>query len=151
MANGRPKKRKKVRYSEIRIRLSYKQKRSLINYCHARQTTPNKLIKKMIRKYISNFADDVPEEYYVTENQLDMFEDMEEEIGVEFMDDQEEDENENENNEHGIDNMEEEDESQITNIEYQISSNKSTVSDIGSQVSNIESEDSGPETPPTLF
>lgn len=85
MASGRSKKRKKVRYSEIRIRLSYKQKRSLINYCHARQTTPNKLIKKMIRKYISNFADDVPEEYYVTENQLDLFnENGEEDIEVEI-------------------------------------------------------------------
>ena len=47
MANGRTRKRKKVRYSEVRIRLSFKQKRSLINYCHARKTTPNKLIKKM--------------------------------------------------------------------------------------------------------
>ncbi len=78
MANGKPKKRKKVRYSEVRIRLSYKQKRSLINYCHARKTTPNKLIKKMIRKYISNFAEDVPEEYYITENQLDLFNEIEE-------------------------------------------------------------------------
>ena len=79
MAAGKSKKRKKVRYSEIRIRLSYKQKRSLINYCHARKTTPNKLIKKMIRKYISNFADDVPEEFYITENQLDLFNDNGEE------------------------------------------------------------------------
>ncbi len=79
MAAGKSKKRKKVRYSEIRIRLSYKQKRSLINYCHARKTTPNKLIKKMIRKYISNFADDVPEEYYITEKQLDLFNDNGEE------------------------------------------------------------------------
>jgi len=79
MANGKPKKRKKTRYSEIRIRLSYKQKRSLVNYCNARQTTPNKLIKKMIRKYISHFADDVPEEYYITENQLDLFNDSDEE------------------------------------------------------------------------
>ena len=75
MANGKPRKRKKVRYSELRIRLSYKQKRSLLNYCHARKTTPNKLIKKMIRPYISNYAVDVPEEYYVTENQLDLFTD----------------------------------------------------------------------------
>ena len=128
MANGRPKRRKKVRYSEIRIRLSYKQKRSLINYCHARKTTPNKLIKKMIRKYISNFADDVPEEYYVTENQLDMFAEMEEEIGVEFVDDIEE----------------EEEEEEITSNEYQIKN-------IESQVSGPESEDSEPEKPPTLF
>lgn len=78
MADGRPKKRKKVRYSEVRIRLSFKQKRSLINYCNARKTTPNKLIKKMIRPYISNYAVDVPEEYYATENQLELFNDAEE-------------------------------------------------------------------------
>ena len=91
MANGRAKRRKKVRYSEIRIRLSYKQRRSLINYCNARQTTPNKLIKKMIRKYISNFADDVPEEYYATENQLELFSDnREEDFEVEIMEEVEE-------------------------------------------------------------
>lgn len=79
MAAARKKKRKKVRYSEIRIRLSYKQKRSLINYCTARKTTPNKLIKKMIRPYISNYAIKVPEEFYATENQLDLFNDNGEE------------------------------------------------------------------------
>ncbi len=78
MATGKSKKRKKVRYSELRIRLSYKQKRSLINYCRARKTTPNKLIKKMIRPYISQFAIDVPDEYYITENQLDLFNDSDE-------------------------------------------------------------------------
>ncbi|MEN8224935.1 MAG: hypothetical protein ABFS05_06190 [Bacteroidota bacterium] len=72
---ARKKKRKKVRYSEVRIKLSAKQKKSLINYCHARKTTPNKLIKKMIRPYISNYAVEVPEEYYITENQLDLFTD----------------------------------------------------------------------------
>ncbi|MEE4257030.1 MAG: hypothetical protein V2I47_08325 [Bacteroidales bacterium] len=130
MANGRPKKRKKVRYSEIRIRLSYKQKRSLLNYCHARKTTPNKLIKKMIRKYISNFAEDVPDEYYVTENQLELFNDAElVEDDVDFM------EEEIENNEQGTGNMEEKEET--SNTEYRIS--------------NIESQDESPEKPPTLF
>ena len=75
MAAARKKKRKKVRYSELRIKLSAKQKKSLINYCNARKTTPNKLIKKMIRPYISNYAVDVPEEYYITETQLDLFTD----------------------------------------------------------------------------
>jgi len=32
----------------------------------------------MIRPYISNYAVDVPEEFYVTENQLDLFNDNEE-------------------------------------------------------------------------
>ena len=77
MAQRKNKRRKKVRYSEIRIRLSMKQKRSLINYCQARKTTPNKLIKKMIRPYISNYSVEVPEEYYITENQLDLFGDNE--------------------------------------------------------------------------
>lgn len=67
-------KRKKARYRTISFKLSDRQKRSLVNYCHARRTTPTKLIKKSIRKYIENFADNVPEEYYVTENQLDLFE-----------------------------------------------------------------------------
>lgn len=143
MANGRPKKRKKVRYSEIRIRLSYKQKRSLLNYCHARKTTPNKLIKKMIRKYISNFAEDVPEEYYATENQLDLFPDIgEEEFSVEFVDEAD---------------MDEEtlpSESQVSSVEYQVSGIESQVSGIESQSDKEVSEDQSEEEedkPLTLF
>lgn len=75
MAAGKKKKRKKVRYSEVRIKLSAKQKKSLLNYCHARRTSPNKLIKKMIRPYISKYSVEVPEEYYITEKQLDLFND----------------------------------------------------------------------------
>jgi hypothetical protein len=73
------KKRKKVRYTQVTFRLSARQKRSLLNYCRARKTTPTRLIKKMIRPYISNYAEDVPEEYYITENQLDLFKDNGEE------------------------------------------------------------------------
>lgn len=54
--------------------LTARQKKSLVNYCAARKTTPTKLIKKMIRPYIENFDSKVPEELYVTENQLDLFE-----------------------------------------------------------------------------
>jgi hypothetical protein len=72
---ARKKKRKKVKYREINFRLTAKQKKSLQNYCRARKTTPTKLIKKMIRPYISNYADDVPDEFYITENQLDLFSD----------------------------------------------------------------------------
>jgi hypothetical protein len=70
----RKKKRKKVRYSTVKIKLTAAQKNSLINYCQARKTTPNKLIKKMIRPFISNYSREVPEELYVTENQLELFE-----------------------------------------------------------------------------
>lgn len=70
----RKKKRKKIRYSKLTIKLSSKQKKSLINYCKARKTTPTKLIKKSIKRYINGFDRSVPDEYYATENQLELFE-----------------------------------------------------------------------------
>jgi len=71
----RRKKRKVTRYKNITFKLTTRQKKSLVNYCRARRTTPTKLIKKMIRPYISNYDVHVPEELYVTENQLDLFDD----------------------------------------------------------------------------
>jgi hypothetical protein len=68
------KRRKKVRYSKLTIKLSSRQKKSLENYCLARQTTPTKLIKKMIRRYINGFDKQVPEGYFVSEKQLELFE-----------------------------------------------------------------------------
>ncbi|MDZ7741244.1 MAG: hypothetical protein U5Q03_05715 [Bacteroidota bacterium] len=73
----RHKKRKKTRYTKLTFKLSMKQKKSLANYCHARKTTPTRLIKKMIRPYLENYAREVPDELYVTENQLDLFEESE--------------------------------------------------------------------------
>ena len=73
----RKKRRKKVRYSKLTFNLSIKQKKSLENYCRARQTTPTKLIKKSIKRYINGFDKTVPDEYYVTENQLKLFEEKE--------------------------------------------------------------------------
>jgi len=74
MSTTRRKKRKrKVRYSTVTFKLTAKQKKSLLNYCEARQTTPNKLIKKSIRRYINGFDKNVPDTYYVSEKQLDLF------------------------------------------------------------------------------
>lgn len=70
----RKKKRKKIRYTKITLKLTTRQKRSLQNYCEARKTTPKKLIKKAIKRYINGFDKSVPAEYYATENQLDLFE-----------------------------------------------------------------------------
>ena len=69
----RKKKRKKVRYHTVKLKLTTAQKRSLMNYCKARKTTPTRLIKKMIRPFIQKYADKVPEEFFVTENQLQLF------------------------------------------------------------------------------
>ncbi len=70
----RKKRRKAIRYRTVKVKLSETQKRSLVNYCQARRTTPNKLIKKMIRPFLQKYAKDVPDEVYATENQLQLFE-----------------------------------------------------------------------------
>ena len=64
---------RKTGYHSVQFKLSRKQMKSLRNYCRARKTTPNKLIKKSIRYYTENFSEGVPRKYYVTSNQLDMF------------------------------------------------------------------------------
>jgi len=72
-AKKRKKSRKRVKYRESSLKLSKNQQRSLVNYCTARRTTPTKLIKKMIRPFLSNYSKEVPEDIYVTANQLDLF------------------------------------------------------------------------------
>jgi hypothetical protein len=66
------KKRRKVRYQSVKLKLSKKQQQSLELYCQARKTTPNKLIKKMIRPFFK-YTKELPEESFATANQLDMF------------------------------------------------------------------------------
>ena len=65
---------KKTVYKEIAFKLSARQKKSLMNYCRARKTTPIKLIKRSIRTYIELYAENSPEEYS-SPSQLDLFED----------------------------------------------------------------------------
>lgn len=74
----RKKRKKKIRYSKLIIKLSAKQKKSLQNYCKARKTTPSKLIKKSIKRFINGFDKAVPDAYYVTENQLALFDEIDE-------------------------------------------------------------------------
>jgi len=70
---SRKKRRKKVKYKEVKLKLSKNQQRSLENYCKARKTTPNKLIKKMIGRFLTFHSKDIPEESFATANQLDLF------------------------------------------------------------------------------
>ena len=53
--------------------LSDRQMKSFKNYCKARGTTPNKLLKKSIGGYTEGFHTSVPEKYYGQHNQLDLF------------------------------------------------------------------------------
>ncbi|MCK9611851.1 MAG: hypothetical protein PHR81_10745 [Bacteroidales bacterium] len=67
------KKKKKIKYKKFEFKLSEKQKRIIDKFCHAKKTSPNKMIKSAIKDYISKFADSLPEEDYISENQLQLF------------------------------------------------------------------------------
>jgi len=54
------KKRKATRFKTIKIKVSVKQKKSLENFCKARRTTPNKIIKKAIRPLLENYVNAIP-------------------------------------------------------------------------------------------
>lgn len=49
--------RKPVTFKTITIKVTARQKKSLVNYSKSRHTTPNKLIKKAIRPMLDNYSD----------------------------------------------------------------------------------------------
>lgn len=71
------KRRRSYQYHAITFKLTTGQYRSLRNYCKARKTTPIKLIKRNISRFLAAYEYEVPPEMYVTENQLQLFEDDE--------------------------------------------------------------------------
>ncbi|MCX6240662.1 MAG: hypothetical protein NTX43_02500 [Bacteroidetes bacterium] len=54
---SKKKKKKTVKYKQVTITVSSRQKKSLINYCKSRKSTPNKIIKKAIRPLLENYHD----------------------------------------------------------------------------------------------
>ena len=78
MAAPKKKKKRKIKYKKFEFKLSEKQKKIIDKFCRAKKVSPNKMIKTAIRDYISKFADSLPEEDYISENQLQLF-DVEEE------------------------------------------------------------------------
>ena len=75
--NNKKKSRRRYKYHAVTFKLTSGQYKSLKNYCKARKTTPIKLVKKSIERFISHYEYEVPAELYLTENQLDLFEEIE--------------------------------------------------------------------------
>lgn len=73
--NHKKSNRRNRKFHQIIFKLSAGQYHSLQKYCKARKTTPIKLIKKSIERFTSNYEYEVPAELYLTENQLQLFED----------------------------------------------------------------------------
>ncbi|MEI6765133.1 MAG: hypothetical protein WCM76_05785 [Bacteroidota bacterium] len=76
------KKVKKIKYKKVAFKLSEKQKSVIDRFCKVNNTSPNKMIKSAIREYLGKYADTMPQDDYISENQLQLFD---------FEDDPEED------------------------------------------------------------
>ena len=74
---NKKKSRRKYKYHAVTFKLTSGQYKSLKNYCKARKITPIKLVKRSIERFISHYEYEVPAELYLTENQLDLFEEIE--------------------------------------------------------------------------
>ena len=73
MGQNKKRKRRNYKYHAITFKLSSGQYLSLRNYCKARKTTPIKLIKRNIERFITAYEYEVPSDIYLTENQLNLF------------------------------------------------------------------------------
>jgi hypothetical protein len=65
--------RKPLKFKTITIKVTAKQKKSLVNFAKSRRTTPNKLIKKAIRPLLQNYAGLEVNSTSVKVNQLALF------------------------------------------------------------------------------
>lgn len=78
----RKKRVKKIKYKRINFKLSEKQKAIIDRYCKVHKTTPNKLFKKAIKEYLLRNANMEEDNYYISENQLQLFDFEEEENSI---------------------------------------------------------------------
>lgn len=67
------KKRKPVKYKTITVTVTARQKKSLVNFCKSRKTTPNKIIKKAIRPLLTDYVDLKVNHSNEKVNQLQLF------------------------------------------------------------------------------
>jgi hypothetical protein len=67
------KKRKPIRYKTITFTVTAGQKKSLVNFCKSRKTTPAKIIKKAIRPLLTDYADLKVNHSNEKVNQLQLF------------------------------------------------------------------------------
>jgi hypothetical protein len=72
-AMSKKKKKKTVKYKQVSITISARQKKSLMNFCKSRKSTPSKIIKKAIRPLLENYHDLEVNRTSGKVNQLELF------------------------------------------------------------------------------
>ena len=70
---SKKKKKKTVKYKAVTITISARQKKSLMNFCKSRKSTPNKIIKNAIRPLLENYHDLEVNHASAKANQLQLF------------------------------------------------------------------------------
>ena len=70
---SKKKKKKTVKYKAVTITISARQKKSLMNFCKSRKSTPNKIIKNAIRPLLENYHDLEVNYASAKANQLQLF------------------------------------------------------------------------------
>lgn len=63
---------KKIKTKKVLFRLSLRQKKIIDKYCKAHKLTTKKLIKNALGEYMLKYCD-LPDEEYISENQLKLF------------------------------------------------------------------------------
>ncbi len=70
---AKKKKKKTVKFKQVTITVSARQKKSLMNFCKSRKSTPNKIIKKAIRPLLENYHDLEVNHISIKPSQLELF------------------------------------------------------------------------------
>jgi len=65
--------RKPLKFKTITIKVTARQKKSLVNFCKSRRSTPNKIIKKAIRPLLQNYDNLEVHSSYKKVSQLELF------------------------------------------------------------------------------
>jgi hypothetical protein len=74
MPEKKKKKIAKPRYRKIEIKVSPKQKSLLDRFCKIHKTTTKRLVKRALRDYLERYASNPEDQYYISPNQLKLFE-----------------------------------------------------------------------------
>ena len=93
VADKKKKKIKKIKYRKVSFKLSDKQKKVIDRYCKLKKTTPTRMMKAAIKDYLLRSNASLPEEDYISENQLKLFDDDDLELEEEFYEDEDSDGN----------------------------------------------------------
>jgi hypothetical protein len=70
---NKKKKKKAVKFKKVTITISSRQKKSLMNFCKSRKSTPNKIIKKAIKPLLENYTNPEVHHTSLKPSQLQLF------------------------------------------------------------------------------